>query len=162
LLAACFSVYYACNQHRVFCKLIGKGKVIDWIRTSKCRTYFKPPCPFAVLLISCSKNLLDYALIAYVIGLGVYLGSLWQNQLDTAAGHNDSRNIFLVFLISVPLCYLYSQFAKLKDMDCCVWQIFWETVKPTGSGCFEWVKESGEQKLCGAPTKRPLASESTV
>jgi hypothetical protein len=111
-------VHYACEQHREFSKLIGKtGKVREWIRFSKCKGRCIFPCHLAVLMMSLSKQLLNFALIAYVIGLGVYLGSLWQNQLDTAAGHNDSRNIFIVFLISVSLGLSVSLFARVKNMD---------------------------------------------
>jgi hypothetical protein len=77
---------------------------------------YRFPCVLAVLMISCPKQLLRYALPAYIVGLGVYLGSLWCYPPDTAAGRNDSRNIFIVFLISTLFCYLYSQFAKMKDM----------------------------------------------
>jgi FtsH-binding integral membrane protein len=125
LLAGCFSVHYACEQHREFSKLIGKtGKVKEWIRSPKCKGRCIFPCHLAVLMMSLSKRLLNFALIAYVIGLGVYLGSLWQNQLDTAAGHNDSRNILIVFLISVPIGFSCSLFGWVKNVDCCLWERF--------------------------------------
>jgi hypothetical protein len=123
-------VHYACVQYREFSKLIGKkDKVRGWIRLSECKPLSNFPCQYAVLMMSLSKRLLLIALIAYVIGLGVYLGSLRQNQLDTAAGHNDSRNIFIVFLITVPLCYSLTLFAKVKNMDCCLWENLLAAIK---------------------------------
>jgi hypothetical protein len=50
---------------------------------------YRFPCVLAVLMISCPKQLLRYALPAYIVGLGVYLGSLWCYPPDTAAGRND-------------------------------------------------------------------------
>jgi len=104
--------------------------------------------------MSLSKRLLNFALIAYVIGLGVYLGSLWQNQLDTAAGHNDSRNISIVFLISISLGLSCSLFGRVKNMDCCLWENF---VKVT-----QKEEKSDEQNICEAPPKCSPASYSRV
>jgi hypothetical protein len=107
-------------------------------------------------MMSLSKRLLNFALIAYVIGLGVYLGSLWQTQPDTAAGHNDSRNISIVFLISVPLGLSCSLFGRVKNVDCCLWENF---VKVTHGKKKE---KSDEQNICEAPPKCSPASYSRV
>jgi hypothetical protein len=117
LLASCFSAHYACNLHIVLGKL-KKHKVRKWMTdSSRLKGNRRLPCVLAVLMISCPKQLIRYALPAYMVGLGVYLGSLWHYQLDTEAGYNDSRNIFIVFLVSTLFCYLCSKFAKVKDVD---------------------------------------------
>lgn len=58
----------------------------------------------AVLLFSISRAFFDYALVAYIIGLGTYLGFVWQNHLDVQAGYFDSRNIFIVFMVYGGFC----------------------------------------------------------
>ena len=57
-----------------------------------------------VLLLSGTKMFFDLALLLYAVGLGVYLGSVWLSGTDADAEVNDSRNIFIWFLISVFLC----------------------------------------------------------
>jgi hypothetical protein len=127
LLTSCFSAHHACNLRRALSRL-KKCDIKIWMTDSlRSKDNCELPCVLAVIMISCPKQLLRYALPAYIIGLGVYLGSLWHYQLDTAVGHNDSRNIFIVFLVSVPFCYLYSQFAKLKDMG--YWKMEIDTLK---------------------------------
>ena len=96
-------------MHRVLGKLLDAKEMRRWL-TNKSRTndQWKTPCLLAVLLISCSKRLLDYSIMAYVTGLGVYLGSLWKTQLDKSTeGNNDSRNIFITYMVSVVLGLVY-------------------------------------------------------
>jgi hypothetical protein len=58
-----------------------------------------------VLLLSGTKMFFDLSLMLYTVGLGVYLGCVWQGGVDTDAGQTDSRNIFVWFLIFL---FLYS------------------------------------------------------
>jgi hypothetical protein len=46
----------------------------------------------------------DSAMISYTVGLGIYLGSVWQQNLDPHSS-DDSRNIFIVFLASAVFCF---------------------------------------------------------
>jgi hypothetical protein len=66
---------------------------------------FYVPDFFAVLLISGPRILLHRSLRAYITGLGVYLGIVWQDQLDTGVTPDDSRNTFIFFTISLAVCY---------------------------------------------------------
>lgn len=131
-------MYYASNMHRALGKLLRAEEVKKWMtNTSKSNDEWKTPCLLAVLLISCSKQLLDYSLIAYVTGLGVYLGFLWQTQLDKGTGdNNDSRNVFIVYVISVALCLGYSQIGNWKDLDCSPWKKYLNSMEriPGGQG----------------------------
>ena len=64
----------------------------------------KPRLPI-VLLLSGTKMFFNWSLIAYVVGLGVYLGSMWRRGLDADASPSDSRNIFIVFLLCATIWY---------------------------------------------------------
>jgi hypothetical protein len=57
-----------------------------------------------VLLLSGTKMFFDSAMISYTVGLGIYLGSVWQQNLDPHSS-DDSRNIFIVFLASAVFCF---------------------------------------------------------
>jgi hypothetical protein len=48
---------------------------------------------------------LHHSLRAYVTGLGVYLGFVWQDKLDTDTSPDDRRNIFIFFIVSLTVCY---------------------------------------------------------
>jgi hypothetical protein len=117
-------------MHRVLGKLLDAEDVERWLKNElKSNDEWKTPCLPAVLLISCSKQLLDYAILAYVTGLGVYLGFLWHTQLDTHQDNNDSRNIFIVYVVSVFLCCVYHLIGNWKDRKECSWQRYLKTVK---------------------------------
>jgi hypothetical protein len=57
-----------------------------------------------VLLLSGTNMFFDSAMISYTVGLGIYLGSVWQQNLDPHSS-DDSRNIFIVFLASAVFCF---------------------------------------------------------
>jgi hypothetical protein len=50
------------------------------------------------------QSILDYALVTYLIGLGIYLRFVWQSKLDIGSGNADDRNIFIVFLVCIVFC----------------------------------------------------------
>lgn len=52
-----------------------------------------------IFLLSATKMFLDWSLITYVIGLGIYLGKIWISQRGADTGTRDSLNIFIVFLV---------------------------------------------------------------
>lgn len=66
---------------------------------------FAVPDFFAVLLISLPRKVLCYSLEAYMIGLAVYLGFVWQLRLDAGAAPGDSRNIFIFSMVSLVVCW---------------------------------------------------------
>lgn len=59
----------------------------------------------SVLTVSAPKLLLSTSISAFLIGLGVYIGSVWKRKLDNDAGVHSSKAIFIVYLVSVALCY---------------------------------------------------------
>jgi hypothetical protein len=76
-----------------------------WLRRDRGKEKFPIPRLTLVLMLSISKAFFDYALTAYIIGLGVYLGFVWQKNLDVDAGNSDSRNIFVVFSAYTGFCF---------------------------------------------------------
>jgi len=91
--------------------------------------YFHIPDIFAVLLISAPRIMLHYSLLAYTVGLGIYLGVVWKEELVTEAVMGDNESIFMSFVASVAVCYpIYWVYfvANLCKND--VYQGDWERV----------------------------------
>ena len=67
------------------------------------------PAPSSVLMMSAPGVLLSASLYFLLIGFGIYLGFMWTRNLDDLAGPKDSRDVFIVYLVSLSFCYgLYS------------------------------------------------------
>ena len=67
------------------------------------------PAPSSVLTVSAPGLLLSASLYFLLIGFGVYLGFMWTRALDDLAGPDDSREVFIIYLVSLVFCYgLYS------------------------------------------------------
>lgn len=61
---------------------------------------------------------MQLSLGSFVLGLGIYLGFVWTRDLDQSAGPNDSRNIFIVFILVVVFCvYFYVTPALYKQIE---------------------------------------------
>lgn len=77
------------------------------------------PNPASVLSISAPVYLLSAALHSFLIGLGVYLGFVWQENLDSNAGANDSRDVFITSVVGIAVCYLvyFLSSAVQNDQD---------------------------------------------
>ena len=66
--------------------------------------YFLPSAA-SVVTISAPTILFSASLNSFLIGLGVYLGFIWQRNLDSNAGINDSRDVFITYIIGVGASY---------------------------------------------------------
>ena len=74
------------------------------------------PSPASVITISAPQLLLSASLNSFLVGLGVYQGFVWHRNLDPNAGPNDSRNVFIIYIVSVGLCYVvYSLSTAVQD-----------------------------------------------
>lgn len=68
------------------------------------------PSPESCLLISGPRLLLTASLISFVIALGIYLGFLMSLHLTNDSAPNDSRNVFIFYLVSAIGSYaLFNQ-----------------------------------------------------
>jgi hypothetical protein len=68
----------------------------------------------AAILMSSPSMMINYALLAFLTGIGVYLGFVWKKDLDTLANSLESRNVFICFLISLGFCYSFYAFPSLS------------------------------------------------
>lgn len=119
VLSAFTSVYFACRRTviigRIWC-----GKDFIWLRRKETKTvYFPKPRSAVLILFSLCTWFLKIAVITYVIGLGVYLGSMWRNNPDSGAEHVGNRNIFIVFLVYAAFCVILYLLVKSIPDDRC-------------------------------------------
>jgi hypothetical protein len=61
-----------------------------------------PPL-LVILLPSDTKMFFNTSVIAYAVGLGIYFGCVWQQNLDSS--QDDSRNVFILYLMSGIFCF---------------------------------------------------------
>jgi hypothetical protein len=59
------------------------------------------PSVYAVLVMGIPAFMLNVSLGTLLAGLGVYLGFIWTRELDTQAGPNDSRNVFVFYIVGI-------------------------------------------------------------
>jgi hypothetical protein len=115
MLSAFLSVLFVCKHQMIIGHLVlieehqehqehheGSSRTNDLLKEEGSSN--TTPRLSAVLLFSISRAFFDYALVAYIIGLGTYLGFVWQYSLDVQAGPFDSRNIFIVFMVYGGFC----------------------------------------------------------
>ncbi|OCL07308.1 hypothetical protein AOQ84DRAFT_377815 [Glonium stellatum] len=73
---------------------------------------------FSALVMIAPSSMINIALGAFLLGLGIYLGFLWTRHLDTQGGKNDSRDVFIIFIIStVIIIALYATPAAYKGLE---------------------------------------------
>ena len=81
----------------------------EWQRSASLWSAFILQAPFTYMKLS---------LGSFILGLGVYLGFVWTRDLDQVAGNNDSRNVFIIFIIVVICCiYFYVGPAFYKSLE---------------------------------------------
>jgi hypothetical protein len=109
MLSAFTSVFFACKQQRVIGRLLWEErKSIELWMIRESEQGFPILRLSVVFLFSTTRIFLDIALLTYIIGLGVYLGCVWQSSLDVDAGQSDIHNIFISFCSYTGFCiFLY-------------------------------------------------------
>lgn len=140
LISGSLSVYFACLLQRTVGALYRAEDVRDWLtrpdeETLKMLEHQKdlPSIPdmeqlrqqaprsaslFSALVMSAPSSMINVALGSFLLGLGVYLGFLWTQHLDTQGGRNDSRDVFIIFIVStVIIIALYAAPAAYKGLE---------------------------------------------
>jgi hypothetical protein len=156
MLSAFLSVLFVCQKQRFIGRVLFHEMRTKDLPSEKAKfrermhegnTEFIIPRISMVLLLCASKTFLDYAIVAYVLGLGVYLGFVWQNSLDVDAGYDASRNIFIVFLIFA--CFYLFIFLIMPDPNLAEWRQFRK------EGYIRHDQETANQRgrECGGGTK---------
>jgi hypothetical protein len=52
-----------------------------------------------------------------LIALAIYFGFTWTRELDTNAGRNDSRNVFITYIVGLTIAGLVYGVSKLYQND---------------------------------------------
>ena len=80
----------------------------------------------AAVLMSAPTLMINFAVGAFLTGIGIYFGFVWKNNLDPLASKAESRNVFVCFIVSlaacssfyvVPFIYKLSQSWRSKHRD---------------------------------------------
>ncbi|KAF2496463.1 hypothetical protein BU16DRAFT_460458 [Lophium mytilinum] len=76
------------------------------------------PSVAAVVTISAPQMLLSTSLMALLLGLGIYLGFTWTFRLDTVAGPQNSRNVFITYVVGLTVSIIvYSMSRLIQNKD---------------------------------------------
>jgi hypothetical protein len=76
------------------------------------------PSVASVITISAPQMLLSGSLVMLLIALGIYLGFLWSRGLDQTAGINDSRNVFITYVVGLAVSgFVYSVSQLFQDEE---------------------------------------------
>jgi hypothetical protein len=79
------------------------------------RCCFTPSVAF-VITISAPQMLLSGCLLMLLTALGIYLGFLWTRSLNTNAGNNDSRSVFITYVVGLAVSgFVYSISQRFQD-----------------------------------------------
>jgi hypothetical protein len=111
LVSAIMAVYYASHQFRSLGRHMNGNDMKAWIMNQErfeegSNLYGENlPSPAAVLTISAPNMLLAASLNSLLVGLGIYLAYVWTRNLDTAAGPDASRAVFITYVVSLSICY---------------------------------------------------------
>ncbi|KAE9370945.1 hypothetical protein N431DRAFT_559976 [Stipitochalara longipes BDJ] len=131
VLSAFLSAAFACKHTRFINNILLESDRDPW----QIKKWFQKdnnPCKPAhpplsvVLLLSGTKMFFDSAVISYVIGLAIYLGFVWQQNLDKDTSQDDCRKIFIVFLVSVFFCFCTYSLLEISPHPCesAEWETF--------------------------------------
>ena len=138
------TVYYALAQQRAMGRLLHARQIRAWIRGTaessepelivdalagrkstrqlsrvKRRILLQAflPGQASVITVSAPEQLLSASLFSLLSGLGVYLAFIWQRGLDTNAGTDDSKNVFIVFTVSLAVCLAIYSLSTIVQSD---------------------------------------------
>ncbi|KAI9764622.1 MAG: hypothetical protein M1839_005797 [Geoglossum umbratile] len=110
LVSSIMAVSYATNQYRVLGRFLQAHQIKAWIKNDKDAAIVDDsmrtpkeildllPSTASVLRISAPEMLLSASLNFFLIGLGT-------RNLDELAGANDSRAVFITYVVSLTVCY---------------------------------------------------------
>jgi hypothetical protein len=73
---------------------------------------------FSALILETPRSMINISLGSFLTGLAIYFGFLWTRDLDANAGPGDSRNVFIIFIVTVLCCIgMYSVPRGIKSND---------------------------------------------
>jgi hypothetical protein len=116
VLSAFTSVFFSCRRQSILGRLwcpenleLLREEFRGSSRTARGKNETKVVMPRfkIVIMFSLCAWFLKAAVLTYIIGLGVYLGLMWRDNLDGDAEYFGDRNIFIVFLVYAASCCLF-------------------------------------------------------
>jgi hypothetical protein len=140
IISSLIAVYYATTQQRTMGRLLQPTQVRGWIRgqlpprsdpkdyqpaqspsTSISDDFMRAcftPSVASVMTMSAPKILLSTSLLTLILGMGVYFGFIWTRDLDIDAQPGDSRNVMVMYLVSIVTCFMvYLLSGLIQDSD---------------------------------------------
>lgn len=87
------------------------------LRQEKAIVQYFLPSAASVVNISAPTLLLSASLNSFLIGLGVYLGFVWQRNLDISAEIQYSKDVFITYTVSVGVSYATYNLSSLVQED---------------------------------------------
>jgi hypothetical protein len=173
LMSGLLAVYYAGNPVWKIGRLEGDNQIRAWIRSSdkgikdilaEPKTLSEKtrlqrlirtlaPAPSSVLVVTAPGLLLSSALISLLVGFGIYFYFVWARRLDSLAGRNDSRDIFIFYIVSLLLCYgVYAIAGISQDKETTA------TVRETIRGALLGILQPEEEQQPSLPREGPNQS----
>jgi hypothetical protein len=107
VFSAFLSAALACKHTRFINNILLEDRyrawdLKKWFHSDSENDPAHPPLSIA-LLLSGTEMFFDTSVIAYVVGLGIYLGCVWQQNQDSS--QHASRNVFILYLLSGIFCF---------------------------------------------------------
>ena len=118
--SGCLTVYYCCVLQRTIGKLYQPQLIKDWLSLPPEKGQNPDVNPTrkaslaAVFILSAPFNMVKASIFSLLISLAVYQGFTWTRGLDTSAGYDDSRNIFITFMVGTGVCFYFFSFTFLS------------------------------------------------
>ena len=160
-MAGCLSVYYACSLSRDIGKLFQPELIRDWLSASEQMEQEekkeRKASISAIFILSAPYTMMSYSIIAFIVGLAIYQGSVWTRNLDTDAGNLNSRNVFIAYIVSSGFGFVFFSFAGVIKYgeDLLLLRRSFKT-RPSGSAMY--LQRDGEPS--SEPEMHPLATSS--
>ena len=111
--SGCLTVYYCCVLQRTIGKLYQPRQIKGWLSLPP-RTTQGPdvnrtwqPSLAAIFILSAPFNMMKASIFSLFVSLAIYQGFTWTRGLDTSAGHDDSRNVFITFIVGTGAVVLF-------------------------------------------------------
>ncbi|KAL6409946.1 hypothetical protein AUP68_06352 [Ilyonectria robusta] len=108
LVSSIIAVYYATEQYRTMVRFLGVNQIKAWITGKSKHTNWNVenyPSSASVLSVSGPGILLSASVYSFLAGFGVYLGYVWRRDLDPVATSDDSKAVFITYIVSVAVCF---------------------------------------------------------
>lgn len=136
VFSAFLSAAFACKHTRFINNILLEDNyntwhLKKWFHKGEDTSPAHPPLS-VVLLLSGTEMFFDTSVISYAIGLGIYLGCVYQRNLhvsqDKDTSQEDSRNIFILYLLSGFTCFSIYFLIRLSPhpRELAEWKIFWD------------------------------------